>query len=118
MEAGKMAMDRRPFELEEVMGNLATIVGVKSQEKNLAFILKTTPNVPSSLIGDPLRLGQVLINLAGNAVKFTEKGEVIVRVELEKESDDQVTLRFTVEDRGIGWAQKEIDNMFRPFRQA
>jgi signal transduction histidine kinase/DNA-binding response OmpR family regulator len=118
IEAGKMAMDRRPFELEEVMGNLATIVGVKSQEKNLAFILKTTPNVPSSLIGDPLRLGQVLINLAGNAVKFTEKGEVIVRVELEKESDDQVTLRFTVEDSGIGMSQKEIDNLFRPFTQA
>jgi CheY-like chemotaxis protein/HPt (histidine-containing phosphotransfer) domain-containing protein len=118
IEAGKMAMDRRPFELEEVMSNLATIVGVKSQEKNLAFILKITPNVPSSLIGDPLRLGQVLINLAGNAVKFTEKGEVIVRVELEKESDDQVTLRFTVEDSGIGMSQKEIDNLFRAFTQA
>jgi CheY-like chemotaxis protein/HPt (histidine-containing phosphotransfer) domain-containing protein len=113
-----MEMDRRPFELEEVMGNLTTIVGVKSQEKNLAFILKTAPNVPSSLIGDPLRLGQVLINLAGNAVKFTEKGEVLVRVELEKESDDQVTLRFTVKDSGIGMSQKEIDNLFRPFTQA
>jgi signal transduction histidine kinase/DNA-binding response OmpR family regulator len=118
IEAGKMAMDRRPFELEEVMGNLATIVGVKSQEKNLEFLLETTQNVPSSLIGDPLRLGQVLINLAGNAVKFTAKGEVLVRIELEKESDDQVTLRFTVKDSGIGMSQKEIDNLFRPFTQA
>ena len=70
------------------------------------------------MIGDPLRLGQVLINLAGNSVKFTEKGEVLVRVELEKESEDQVTLRFTVKDTGIGMSQKEIDNLFRPFTQA
>jgi signal transduction histidine kinase/DNA-binding response OmpR family regulator len=118
IEAGKMEMDRIPFELEEVMGNLATIVGVRSQEKNLEFLLETAPNVPSSLIGDPLRLGQVLINLAGNAVKFTEKGEVLVQVELEKESGDQVTLRFTVKDTGIGMSQKEINSLFRPFTQA
>ncbi|MGE5758372.1 MAG: ATP-binding protein [Sideroxydans sp.] len=118
IEAGKMEVDRTPFELEEVMGNLATIVGVKSQEKHLEFRLETDPNVPSSLVGDPLRLGQVLINLAGNAVKFTEKGEVLVRVELEKESGDQVTLRFTVKDTGIGMSKKEIDNLFRPFTQA
>ena len=118
IEAGKMEMDRIPFELEEVMGNLSTIVGVRSQEKNIEFRLETAPNVPSSLIGDPLRLGQVLINLAGNAVKFTEKGEVLVRVDLEKESDDQVTLRFTVKDSGIGMSKKEIDNLFRPFTQA
>ncbi len=118
IEAGKMEMDRIPFELEEVMGNLSTIVGVRSQEKNIEFRLETAPNVPSSLIGDPLRLGQVLINLAGNAVKFTEKGEVLLRVDLEKESDDQVTLRFTVKDSGIGMSKKEIDNLFRPFTQA
>lgn len=118
IEAGKMEMDRMPFELEDVMGNLATIVGVKSQEKNLEFLLETAPNVPSSLIGDPLRLGQVLINLAGNAVKFSEKGEVIIRAELEQDEGEQVTLRFTVTDTGIGMSQKEIDNLFRPFTQA
>ena len=118
IEAGKMEMDRMPFELEDVMGNLATIVGVKSQEKNLEFLLETAPNVPTSLIGDPLRLGQVLINLAGNAVKFTEKGEVIIRADLEQDEGDQVTLRFTVKDTGIGMTQKEIDNLFRPFTQA
>src|SRR5450759_5066962 len=78
IEAGKMEMDRMPFDLEEVMDNLATILGNKSHEKNLEFLLETAPDVPSLLIGDPLRLSQVLINLAGNAVKFTEKGEVIV----------------------------------------
>ncbi len=118
IEAGKMEMDRIPFELEEVMDNLATIVGVKSQEKNLEFLMETAPNVPSSLIGDPLRLGQVLINLAGNAVKFTEKGEVLIRAELERELADQVVLRFTVKDTGIGMTQKEVGNLFRPFTQA
>jgi polar amino acid transport system substrate-binding protein len=100
------------------MGNLATIVGVKSQEKSLEFLMETAPNVPSSLIGDPLRLGQVLINLAGNAVKFTEKGEVIIRTELELDESDEVTLRFTVQDSGIGMTRKQINNLFRPFTQA
>ncbi len=118
IEAGKMEMDRMPFELEDVMGNLTTIVGVRSQEKNLEFLLETAPNVPSSLIGDPLRLGQVLINLVGNAIKFTEKGEVIIRADLEQDEGNQVTLRFTVKDTGIGMTQKEIDNLFRPFTQA
>ncbi|MDO8988984.1 MAG: response regulator [Sideroxyarcus sp.] len=118
IEAGKMEMDMTPFSLEEVMGNLATIVGIKSQEKNLVFLLETAPDVPTHLIGDPLRLGQVLINLAGNAVKFTEKGKVIIRAGLESEQGDQVTLRFTVEDTGIGMSQKQIDSLFRPFTQA
>ena len=118
IEAGKMEMDRIPFDLEDVMGNLATIVGIKSQEKNLEFLLETAPNVPLLLVGDPLRLGQVLINLAGNAVKFTEKGEVIIRADLEQDEGDQVTLRFTVKDTGIGMTQKQIDNLFRPFTQA
>ncbi len=118
IEAGKMEMDMIPFELEEVMGNVATIVGIKSQEKNLEFLLETAPNVPSSLIGDPLRLGQVLINLAGNAVKFTEKGEVTIRAELEQDEGDVVTVRFTVQDTGIGMSPRQIDNLFRPFTQA
>jgi polar amino acid transport system substrate-binding protein len=118
IEAGKMEMDSIPFDLEEVMGHLATIVGVKSQEKDVEFLLETAADVPSLLIGDPLRLGQVLINLAGNAVKFTDKGDVIIRVDLEQDKGDQVTLRFTVKDTGIGMSQKQIDNLFQPFTQA
>lgn len=118
IEAGKMEMDKSPFNLEEVMGNLATIVGIRSQEKNLEFLLETAPDVPPYLVGDALRLGQVLINLAGNAVKFTEAGEVIIRAELERDEGDRVTLRFTVKDTGIGMSQKQIDNLFRPFTQA
>ncbi|OIR10616.1 signal transduction histidine-protein kinase BarA [mine drainage metagenome] len=118
IEAGKMELDRIPFELDDVMDNLATILGVKAQEKNLELLIETSPDVPSVLIGDPLRLGQVLINLAGNAVKFTPKGEVVVSAELEKEEGDQVFLRFTVKDTGIGMSQPEIEKLFRPFTQA
>ncbi len=118
IEAGKMELDRIPFELDEVMENLATILGTKAQEKNLELLIETTPNVPPVLIGDPLRLGQVLINLAGNAVKFTPKGEVLVLVELEKEEGDHIVLRFAIKDTGIGMSQKEIEKLFRPFTQA
>jgi two-component system, sensor histidine kinase and response regulator len=118
IEAGKMEIERITFELEEVMGNLATIVGNRAQEKNLEFLMQTAPEVPPLLVGDPLRLSQVLINLAGNAVKFSQQGEVMVSVELARETSDQVILRFTVKDTGIGMSQKEIDKLFRPFTQA
>jgi signal transduction histidine kinase/DNA-binding response OmpR family regulator len=118
IEAGKLELDRTSFELEEVMDNLAIIVGNQSEDKNLEFLIETAQNVPSTLIGDSLRLGQVLINLAGNAVKFTEKGEVVVRVELDHEAGEQVTLRFSVNDTGIGMTQKEIARLFQPFTQA
>jgi two-component system sensor histidine kinase/response regulator len=118
IEAGKMEIERTAFDLEEVMGNLATIVGNRAQEKNLEFLMQTASDVPTLLIGDPLRLSQVLINLTGNAVKFTEKGEVMVSVTRARETSDQIILRFAVKDTGIGMSQKEIDKLFRPFTQA
>ena len=118
IESGKMEIEQTAFDLEEVMGNLVTIVSNKSQEKNLEFLLETAPEAPILLIGDPLRLCQVLINLAGNAIKFTEMGEVVVRAELEDETGNQVVLRFTVQDTGIGMSQKEIGKLFQPFTQA
>ncbi len=118
IEAGKMELDRIPFELHEVMDNLSTILGAKCQEKNLGFLLDTADDVPPILTGDPLRLGQVLINLAGNAVKFTQQGEVMVRAALEKDEPNYVILRFTVKDTGIGLTQHEIDRLFKPFTQA
>jgi len=114
----KWRSNRTTFDLEEVMGNLATIVGNRAQEKNLEFLMQTAADVPALLIGDPLRLSQVLINLAGNAVKFTQQGEVMVSVTLARETSDQIILRFTVKDTGIGMSQKEIDRLFRPFTQA
>ena len=118
IEAGKMEIDRTNFNLEEVMGNLATIVGNRAQEKKVEFLMQTASDVPNQLIGDPLRLSQVLINLAGNAVKFTQQGEVMVSVTLAREMSDGVILRFSVKDTGIGMSQNEIDKLFRPFTQA
>ena len=118
IEAGKMEIDQTNFNLEEVMGNLATIVGNRAQEKKVEFLMQTASDVPNQLIGDPLRLSQVLINLAGNAVKFTQQGEVMVSVTLAREMSDGVILRFSVKDTGIGMSQNEIDKLFRPFTQA
>jgi polar amino acid transport system substrate-binding protein len=118
IEAGKMELDRIPFELSEELDNLSTIFAAKAQEKNIEFLIETAPEIPPVLIGDPLRLGQVLINLAGNAVKFTSKGAVIVSVDLNKVTKDNIELRFTVKDSGIGLSQSEIDKLFRPFTQA
>ena len=113
-----MEIERTAFDLEEVMGNLATIVGNRAQEKSLEFLMQTASDVPTTLIGDPLRLSQVLINLAGNAVKFTQNGEVMVIVTLARETSEDIILRFVVKDTGIGMTQKEIDKLFRPFTQA
>jgi signal transduction histidine kinase/DNA-binding response OmpR family regulator/HPt (histidine-containing phosphotransfer) domain-containing protein len=118
IEAGKMEIDRVSFDLEEVLGNLSTILGQRSHDKSLELLLKTASDTPLMLIGDPMRLGQVLINLAGNAVKFTEQGEVMVSAELAAEEGDQVELRFTVSDTGIGMSQEDIDKLFQPFTQA
>jgi two-component system sensor histidine kinase/response regulator len=118
IEAGKLEIEQVTFELEEVMSNVATIVGNRAHEKKLEFLMQTAPDVPPLLIGDPLRLSQVLINLAGNAVKFTQHGEVTLRVLRARETSDEIVLRFTVIDTGIGMTQQEIDKLFHPFTQA
>ncbi len=118
VEAGKVTLECVPFDLEDVIGNMAMIVSVKAREKDLEFLLKTSQDVPSHLIGDPLRLGQVLINLTSNAIKFTEKGEVMVLTEVEEDTAEQVVLRFTIQDTGIGLSQEQVGNLFRAFTQA
>ena len=118
IEAGKIELEQVRFELEDVMDNLSTIISTKTDEKGLEFLFETSLDVPPHLIGDPLRLGQVLINLAGNAVKFTEKGVVLVRTEIEEETEDDVALRFTIQDSGIGMTQEQIGKLFQAFTQA
>ena len=118
IEAGKMELDRIPFELSEEMDNLSTIFSAKAEEKNIELLIEISPDIPPVLIGDPLRLGQILINLAGNAVKFTSKGAVIVRAELNNVARENIELLFSVKDTGIGLSQNEIDKLFRPFTQA
>ncbi|MFA7238835.1 MAG: chemotaxis protein CheB [Sulfuricellaceae bacterium] len=118
IEAGKMDVEHVPFELEDVMRNLATVVSTKVEEKKLEFLIGTSPNIFPHLIGDSMRLGQVLINLTSNAIKFTDKGEVLVLTEIEEETADNVTLRFTVQDSGIGLTKEQSDKLFQAFSQA
>ena len=118
IEAGMMDVERVPFELEDVLSNLATVVSTKAEEKGLEFMFETSLDVYPRLVGDPLRLGQVLINLVGNAVKFTDKGEVLVLTEIDRDEADEVVLSFTVRDTGIGLTQEQAGKLFHAFTQA
>jgi CheY-like chemotaxis protein/HPt (histidine-containing phosphotransfer) domain-containing protein len=100
------------------MDNLANLVGIKAEEKGLELLFKTDPEIPTSLIGDPLRLGQVLVNLGNNAVKFTDKGEIVVGIEKVSEDDSAVELHFWVRDSGIGMTPEQCGKMFQSFSQA
>ncbi|MBP7585633.1 MAG: response regulator, partial [Spirochaetes bacterium] len=118
IEAGKLDMEAIPFNLDDVMGNLSTLVGVKAQEKNLELIFDTHAGIPNRLIGDPLRLNQVLVNLCGNAVKFTEKGEIVVRSRLLERDGGTVRVEFSVSDTGIGLTEEQMNKLFQSFSQA
>mgnify|MGYP001828274507 CR=1 FL=1 len=117
IEAGKMRMESVVFQLEEVLNSLKNLVAIKAQEKGLELLFHVAPDVPQYLVGDPLRLGQVLINLANNAVKFTEEGEIVIFAELVNGETEQVTLRFSVRDTGIGLTQEQISKLFEAFSQ-
>src|SRR5262249_23676340 len=100
-----------------VFDNLASLIGVKASYKNLELIFDADRRIPPMLVGDPLRIGQVLINLCGNAVKFTEKGEILVRSRLIAAQGDQIQLRFEVQDTGIGMTKAQEDKLFQSFSQ-
>jgi signal transduction histidine kinase/DNA-binding response OmpR family regulator len=118
IEAGKLDMEVLPFDLGNVMDDLANLVGMKAEEKGLELVFALPPDLPNALVGDPSRLGQVLINLGNNAVKFTERGEVIVAVEVLARDATSVRLRFEVRDTGIGITPEEQQRLFKPFSQA
>ena len=118
IEAGKMDMEDINFSLDSVLDNLATLVTLKAQEKGLEVLFSVDRSVPRSLIGDPLRLGQILINLTNNAVKFTENGEIIVSIDLLDIEEDKARLKFSVKDTGIGLTQEQIGKLFKEFSQA
>ncbi len=119
IEAGRMELEEGEFSLNEVLEKVTALIALKAQEKGLEFLINTPPELPDSLIGDPLRLRQVLVNLCNNAVKFTEQGEiVIVAVDRVDWSDQKVTLCFTVRDTGIGMAPDQVAKLFQPFTQA
>ncbi len=117
IEAGKLVVERIEFDLDIVLDNLATVIGVKACEKGLEFSIDRPPDSPQ-LFGDPMRLGQVLVNLANNAVKFTEQGEVAVCIELEPQGESECLLRARVRDTGIGLNDEQQVRLFRSFEQA
>ena len=118
IEAGKMGMETIAFRLEDVMDNLANLVGMKAEDKGLELLFSAAPDVPTALMGDPLRLGQVLINLGNNAVKFTDKGEIVVGIETVAQDALGVELHFWVKDSGIGMTPEQCGKMFQSFSQA
>jgi PAS domain S-box-containing protein len=118
IEAGKMHMESVDFSLDEVLDNVSTVVGVKAHEKNLEFLMDTAQDVPLALVGDPLRLGQVLINLCNNAVKFTDQGEIMVSTRVEEKGEQETTLRFSVRDTGVGLTEEQKGRLFQAFSQA
>ncbi|MFH0784250.1 MAG: transporter substrate-binding domain-containing protein [Pseudomonadota bacterium] len=118
IEAGKLDIEKIEFRLEDVFDNLANLVGLKAEEKELELMFDLPADIPTALIGDPLRLGQILVNLGNNAVKFTEKGEIIVSVEMIEQNNNQANLHFSVRDSGIGMTQDQQQKLFQSFSQA
>lgn len=118
IEAGKLHMESVDFSLDEVLDNVSTVVAMKTHEKELEFLIDTARDVPRALVGDPLRLGQVLINLCNNAVKFTEQGEIVLSTQLKEKGEGWVKLRFSVRDTGIGMTAEEKGRLFQAFSQA
>ncbi len=118
VEAGKMELESVRFKLDPVFDNLAAVVGHRAREKGLEFLFDRKQGLPRNLKGDPVRLGQVLINLTGNAVKFTETGEVVVRADVAERRPGRVLLRFVVSDTGIGIDPAKAEGLFEAFTQA
>ncbi|MEN8613888.1 two-component regulator propeller domain-containing protein [Dehalogenimonas sp. THU2] len=118
IEAGKLYLEQTEFELEKVLGNVSNLISEKAFSKNLELIFQVDRDIPKYLIGDPLRIGQVLVNYANNAVKFTEKGEVLVSVKIEEETADNLLIKYSVKDTGIGLTDEQIGKLFQSFQQA
>ena len=118
IEAGRLSLETVDFNLDQVLENLLDLFRLNAEEKQIKLFFDIKPDVPFALIGDPLRLGQVLSNLTSNALKFTEKGEIKIAVELLFTSENNSRLLFSVKDTGIGINLKQIDNLFTSFSQA
>ena len=117
IEAGKMDSEIINFDLRTTIEDITDLLATKAHQKDLEFACLVHHNIPSRLCGDPGRLRQILLNLAGNSIKFTEKGEVVIRVTLEEEKDKQATVRFAITDTGPGIPKDRMDRLFRSFSQ-
>ena len=122
IEAGKMDMESVEFDLEDVLKNMSNLIAIKAEEKGLEMLFSVDKDIPYNLVGDPLRLGQVLTNLSSNAVKFTEKGHIVIKIEKAVDnttsSPNDIVLNFSVQDTGIGMTPEQISKLFISFSQA
>ncbi len=118
IEVGKLTIEDTEFELEKMLDNVANLIGEKTFAKELELVFDIDKNVPSYLIGDPLRIGQILINYCNNAVKFTEKGEIDIVIRLQEETDEDVLLYCAVRDTGTGLTEEQMGRLFQRFSQA
>ncbi|MDB5729125.1 MAG: domain S-box protein [Noviherbaspirillum sp.] len=118
IEAGKFNVEKIPFSLDDMLSNLAVVTSQGAADKRLEYLFHVPHTVPRHLIGDPLRIGQVLINLVNNAIKFTESGEIEVACILAHKAENTVTLKFSVRDTGIGMSAEQKAKLFQPFSQA
>ncbi len=121
LEAGQIELESIPFTVDDVVGHVVTLVSARADDKGLELLVRVDPSVPARLIGDPLRLGQVLVNLASNAIKFTEQGEVelsVSVVEGDGGRSSRTRLRIAVRDTGIGMTAEQRARLFQPFTQA
>jgi PAS domain S-box-containing protein len=118
IEAGMLEIEQVDFSLDETLDSVANLIGGKAQQKGIELLFDRAPDVPVALRGDPLRLGQILVNLGNNAVKFTEGGEIVLSVRIDSRTDDGVRLRFSVRDTGIGMTAEQVGRLFRAFSQA
>ncbi|CAO3453715.1 hypothetical protein [Azospirillum argentinense] len=120
IEAGMLTLERVPFDLSAVLDMVAGTAALSAEEKGLSLRLEVAPDVPTALLGDPLRLGQVLLNLVNNAVKFTESGSVVLGVSAAPRGpeDAETELHFAVRDTGIGMTAEQVARLFQPFAQA
>jgi signal transduction histidine kinase/CheY-like chemotaxis protein len=118
IEAGKLDMENIDFKIDEVLGSVTTLTAQKAHEKGLEFLADVSSTIPQNLRGDPLRLGQILTNLVNNAVKFTEQGEIRLKIELVEQTGEKVQLKFSVRDTGMGMTREQSSKLFQAFSQA
>ncbi|HEX9192923.1 MAG TPA: response regulator [Burkholderiales bacterium] len=118
IEAGRLEVETIPFSLRESMGDTMKTLALAAHKKGLEFAYEIAPDIPDALLGDPARLRQILYNLVGNAIKFTDRGEVVVRVQPQSSNDGEVICYFAVSDTGVGIAAEKQAAVFAPFLQA
>lgn len=119
VEAGKLILELMPFNLRTIIGETARTLAIQAHKKELEMVYYIDPNVPDNLIGDPGRIRQIIVNLIGNAIKFTEKGEIVLKIEiLEEGLEGKILVHFIVSDTGIGIQEEQIATIFDKFSQA